>query len=327
MKILYAVQATGNGHLSRCMEFYPYLSRYADVDVLTSGSQGDLNLPFEVRYQKHGLSYIFGKRGGIDYLRTALSLRPIRFVWDLFRLNLKQYDLVINDFEPITAWACRFSGMDCRALSHQAAFRGKAVPRPDHKSWFGEFVFRHFAPAKSHIGIHYQRYEENIYTPVIRDEIRHLQTENRGHIVVYLPSFSAEELVPHFHQIPGRRWIIFSKHTIMPMESRNVTVFPVGVPEWAEYLATADATIIGGGFTATSEMLYLGKKMLVIPMPDQYEQRCNAVALKKMGIHIVEKIDAQFVGKLQHWLDEVEPVHIPYENVSAQIVDRILSRK
>jgi UDP:flavonoid glycosyltransferase YjiC (YdhE family) len=49
MKILYAVQGTGNGHLSRAMDIVPLLRKKAEVDVLVSGIQGDLKLPFEVK--------------------------------------------------------------------------------------------------------------------------------------------------------------------------------------------------------------------------------------------------------------------------------------
>ncbi|RYY68461.1 MAG: glycosyl transferase, partial [Chitinophagaceae bacterium] len=37
MKILYALQATGNGHISRASEILPILETMADVDVLLSG--------------------------------------------------------------------------------------------------------------------------------------------------------------------------------------------------------------------------------------------------------------------------------------------------
>ena len=36
MKILYAIQSTGNGHLGRAMEILPTLKRNADVDILVS---------------------------------------------------------------------------------------------------------------------------------------------------------------------------------------------------------------------------------------------------------------------------------------------------
>ncbi|MBN2813127.1 MAG: hypothetical protein JXQ80_03560, partial [Bacteroidales bacterium] len=66
MKILYAVQGTGNGHLSRAMEVIPLLQKRCETDILVSGYQTNLDLPFEVKYRLNGLSFIFGKKGGID---------------------------------------------------------------------------------------------------------------------------------------------------------------------------------------------------------------------------------------------------------------------
>jgi len=43
MKIFYAVQATGNGHISRAMQLLPYLRRYGNVDIFLSGSNSQLN--------------------------------------------------------------------------------------------------------------------------------------------------------------------------------------------------------------------------------------------------------------------------------------------
>ena len=41
MKILYAIQGTGNGHLSRSMDIVPLLKKMGEVDVLVSGTQGE----------------------------------------------------------------------------------------------------------------------------------------------------------------------------------------------------------------------------------------------------------------------------------------------
>ena len=43
MKVLYAVQATGNGHISRAQVLVPILKKFAHVDVLVSGTSADLN--------------------------------------------------------------------------------------------------------------------------------------------------------------------------------------------------------------------------------------------------------------------------------------------
>jgi len=34
-KIFYAVQATGNGHVSRAQQLYPYLKQFGEVDFLS----------------------------------------------------------------------------------------------------------------------------------------------------------------------------------------------------------------------------------------------------------------------------------------------------
>ena len=62
MKILYAFQGTGNGHASRAIEIIPYLQQKGQVDVLISGYQCQLKLPFDVKYKYYGLSFIFGKK-------------------------------------------------------------------------------------------------------------------------------------------------------------------------------------------------------------------------------------------------------------------------
>lgn len=45
---MYAIQGTGNGHLSRAMD-NPLPYEHADVHILVSGIQGDLVLPYQLR--------------------------------------------------------------------------------------------------------------------------------------------------------------------------------------------------------------------------------------------------------------------------------------
>ncbi|MGC4057862.1 MAG: hypothetical protein QM743_07040 [Chitinophagaceae bacterium] len=85
MRILYAIQGTGNGHLARSLDIYPALRQYGEVDVLVSGIQTEMQLPFPVKYRFYGLSFIFGKHGGIDKWETAKRMKPLRLIgisWD-----------------------------------------------------------------------------------------------------------------------------------------------------------------------------------------------------------------------------------------------------
>jgi len=62
MKLLYAIQGTGNGHISRAIELAPYLMKEADIDFLISGKANELDFPYPVKYKFHGLYFIFGNR-------------------------------------------------------------------------------------------------------------------------------------------------------------------------------------------------------------------------------------------------------------------------
>ena len=74
LKILYAIQGTGNGHVSRARDFIPYLQQHFELDILISGTQVDVALPQQITYRKKGASFIFGKNGGVDYWKTINSL-------------------------------------------------------------------------------------------------------------------------------------------------------------------------------------------------------------------------------------------------------------
>ena len=51
MKILYAIQTTGNGHLARAQSIIPKLREKGDIDIITSRPKNDFLL--EVKPLKH----------------------------------------------------------------------------------------------------------------------------------------------------------------------------------------------------------------------------------------------------------------------------------
>ncbi len=100
MKILYAIQGTGNGHLSRGRDIVPVLRNFAEVDILISGTQAGIALPYPVKFQMKGLGFIFGKRGGVDLWETFVMNNIIGIIREVKKIPVENYDLVINDFEP-----------------------------------------------------------------------------------------------------------------------------------------------------------------------------------------------------------------------------------
>jgi hypothetical protein len=80
------------------------------------------------------LCNIPGSKGGINFKKTFLKLRIFRFLIDVARLPVKKYNMVLCDFEPVAAWACRLKGRKCIGLSHQNAVLHPNAPNPAEKN-------------------------------------------------------------------------------------------------------------------------------------------------------------------------------------------------
>ncbi len=326
MKILYAIQGTGNGHISRAREIVPLLKKYGDLDLLVSGSQADVSLADALTYKFHGFSYVFGKKGGIDYWKTLRTMKILQFWKDMQAVPLKNYDLIINDFEPITAWACKLQNIKSVSLSHQASFLSPLTPRPAKKKKFAELILKYYAPTTHHIGFHFKRYDNFIFTPVIREEIRNLKPQNHGYYTVYLPAVDDRLIVKYLHQLPDVQWQVFSKTHVSSFQYKNVLVQKIDNHVFKKSLKNCAGLFTGGGFESPAEALYLGKKLLLMPMKNQFEQTCNAAAAEALGVPLIKKIDDNLVPFLKQWVNTAQQIQIDFPNQTAEIIDEMIKK-
>ncbi|MDW7694648.1 glycosyltransferase family protein [Flammeovirgaceae bacterium SG7u.111] len=325
MRILYAIQGTGNGHLSRARDIVPILQKKGELDLLVSGYQADVDLPFEVKYRCNGLSFIFGKSGGVDLLKTVTSVSPITLYGEIKEIPVEKYDLVINDFEPVSAWACKLKNIPCISLSHQCALFSPKTPKPQKFDPVGKAILSNYAPTTANYGFHFDTFDKQIYTPVIRQQIRELHPENKGHYTVYLPSYRDQTLVEKLGKFPAAKWEVFSKHNKKPLETGNVSIRPVNNDGFIKSMTTSMGVLCGAGFETPAEALFLEKKLMVIPMKNQYEQHCNAAALEQMGVPVLQSL-AGVDGKIEEWLETSEGVRVNYPDITEQIIDELLQK-
>ena len=325
MRILYAIQGTGNGHISRAREIVPLLHQYGELDLLISGTQADVSLIENVKYELHGFSFIFGKKGGVNHYETWRSMNLPRFIRDMNKLPLEDYNLIINDFEPVTAWACKRKGLESVGLSHQASFQSRNVPKPKSIDW-AQLVLKYYAPATQYVGFHFEKYDHFINTPVIRSQIRNLRVSDDGHYTVYLPAIDDKFLIPMLHQLPEVKWQVFSKHATFDYTSRNVEVHLIDNEKYNASLASCSGLLTGGGFEGPAEALFLGKKLLVVPMKFQYEQQCNAFALKQFGIPVIWGSNKNWLPVLKEWVQSGHAGQVDYPDETAMVIDRLVKQ-
>jgi uncharacterized protein (TIGR00661 family) len=325
MKILYAIQGTGNGHISRAREIVPLLQQHGEVDLLISGTQADVKLSQDIKFQLHGFSFIFGKKGGVNHYETWKSMNLPRFIGDMRKLPLKDYNLILNDFEPVTAWACKLKNVESVGLSHQASFQSPKVPKAKSVDW-AQLVMKYYAPSTHYVGFHFKAYDDFIHTPVIRSEIRNLKTNNLGHYTVYLPAIDDLLLLPVLKQIPQVNWQVFSKHSKLSFTDANVSVCPVNNEQFNASLASCAGLLTGGGFEGPSEALFLGKKLLVVPMKFQYEQQCNAFALEQLGLPVIWGHEKNWLPILQKWVSDPQEYQFDFPDETAEVIDKVVKQ-
>ena len=324
MKILYGIQGTGNGHLTRSIEIISHLRLYADVDVLISGEQYDLPLPFVPEYRLKGLYFVFGKNGGIDLIETYKRIKTFRFLKEIRDFPVEKYDLVISDFEPVSCWAARKKNVRCIGLSNQAATMHPLAPKPKSFDPLGKMILEYYAPVVEEYGFHFKSLSDSIFTPVIRKEVRDLEISNGDHYTVYLPSYNDEKIIKHLERFKNIQWEVFSKHCKKALRQKHISIRPIENNKFLKSIASAKGVVCNAGFGTTSEALFLGKKLMVIPMKNQYEQQCNAAMLKSMGVSVMKSLKRKHIEKLEHWLKSGKPIHIDYPNRTEEIVNRIL---
>lgn len=325
MKILYAIQGTGNGHIARAEDIIPVLQQYGDLDLFVSGAQADIKLPYPVKYKSKGLSFYFGKHGGVDLMRTFKRNSSKDVYQEIKKFPVEKYDLVINDFEPISAWACRRKEVPCIALSHQSALLSKNSPRPKNYDLVGDWILKNYAPADAAVGFHFSTFDKNIFTPVIRRRVREAGIKDKGHYTVYLPAYDDKKLVPLLSKLSKVKWHIFSKHAKKPYHVGRLSVYPVNNEDFTISMATSSGVLCGAGFETPAEALFLEKKLMVVPMKGQYEQHFNAAALKQMDVPVLKKVKKKNLNKIEEWIETTSRVKVQYNDVAAEAVAQAIA--
>jgi uncharacterized protein (TIGR00661 family) len=326
MKILYALQGTGNGHISRASDILPILQNYGKVDVAVSGNQNEIQTGFTIKYHRKGLGFVFGKRGGIAMWPSIGQASLSRLAYEVYQFPVNDYDLVINDFEPVTAWACQFRKVPCIALGHQAALSMNDVPLAKVNDPLGKLIIQRYAPAHASVGFHFDTYNKDVFTPVIRNGIRNQRAETGSHYAVYLPAYDAFYVASLLAQIREVKWQIFSKRNMNARINPSVTIEPIHAGNFARSLASSAGVLCGAGFETPAESLFLHKKLLVVPMTGQYEQQCNANALELMGVPVIPKLTVQSLSKLAAWVASDKLVRVQWHDTTALSIERVFDK-
>lgn len=299
-----------------------FANRGVEVDYVFSGREPEkfFNMePFGDYRCFRGMTLCWSD-GRIDNLKTMLNNNLLSVMADIKQLDVDAYDLVITDFEPITAWAARLKNKASLGISHQYAFKSPQVPTAGH-SLAGNMVLKHFAPAARALGFHWHHFNSPILPPLIGPMSYSLSSE-AGKVVVYLP-FEDRDRVVDFLGANQHAEFYYYCDVDAPSDEANIHLRPFGRESFQKDLASCEGVIANAGFGLLSESIQAGKKLLVKPLSGQMEQLSNAAAIEELEIgEVMSEFDQ---AQLQAWLDDESPSPCPYPDVADAIVQWIQS--
>ncbi|GAB6140091.1 glycosyltransferase family protein [Methylosoma difficile] len=322
MRIFYGVQGTGNGHITRARVMAKELKAAGiDVTYQFTGRPAEKYFDMEVfgDYQvRTGLTFS-SKNGQVSYFKTALQSKPIAFINDIKTLDFSSYDLVISDFEPVTAWAAKLKGKKVLGIGHQYAFNHD-IPKSGADP-IAALIMRNFAPADVSVGLHWHHFGQAILPPIIETP---QMPENVIHnkIVVYLPFENPHDVIKLLSPFTRFLFEIYSPEVVASTVP-HIQCHPLSLEGFKRDLHSCAGIISNAGFELIGEALQLGKKILLKPLHAQMEQISNAAALQQLGYgHVMHDMDA---AAIEHWLHERHATHITYPNTAQAVVQWIMA--
>ncbi|NTU96256.1 MAG: hypothetical protein HGA62_00380 [Chlorobiaceae bacterium] len=302
MRILFGVQGTGNGHISRSRELVRRLREDGhDISVIISGRKEselkeiEVFSPFRVLKGMTLVTY----KGRMNYIETMFQLDLMRLMSDVLLLDTSGIDLVITDFEPVTSMVARMRNIPSMGFGHQYAFKYD-IPIA-RGNVFEKYTLLNFAPARYNAGLHWSHFDQPIFPPVIPASLydRAILPRVEGKILVYLPFEEVEDVTEFIAPFSGFDFFIYGKVTVAGDEG-HMHYRTYSREGFLADLMESDGVVCNAGFELPGETLHLGKKLLLRPLDGQIEQESNALAMARLGFGMVmHALDREVLGE---WL-------------------------
>ena len=302
-RIVYALSGQGRGHTSRVMAVSDELRARGHEIVFCCGgiardileAQGETVIPVPTLRQiidgneiqilqtiRRNWEYVVHCDGIVTALTDALTgIAP---------------DLVITDFEAFSHRAADRLDIPVISFNHQQIVTETRYSLPlryrvDAAITSG--VIRLIAPTRPRLVLITSFFfpplkhpsNARLVPPIIRPRVQSLTPTRGDHILVYYNSTDGAEHVLQTLREVDSPFVVYNFEA--PLDAgryENVVFKKPCLEEFMEDLASSRSVISTAGFTLTSEALFLGKPLLVVPNRGIFEQTMNALFLQRTGL-------------------------------------------
>ena len=326
-RIFYSMSGEGRGHATRVKTVVEWLRGEHQVTLFAPGDAYELlqraYAGSEVAVRRlAGLHFHYDERRRIDTVATVRGgwtyLRRLGTRVDSLRqaLERERPDLVITDFEPILPRAARAERVPVVSLNHQhflavSDFRGlplrlrawagvvarllPAVVSGQSATIVSSFYFpplkRRFRASVAQVGV------------LLRPTVLAARPSDGGHLVAYLRKVVAPQVLTALVEC-GEEVRVYGLGE-RPREGK-VEFRAISEERFIADLAAARALVTTAGNQLVGEALHLGKPVLAMPEPGNWEQYINAhfLAAEGGGAWVdMEAISAARIGAFLARLD------------------------
>ncbi|UCG38553.1 MAG: hypothetical protein JSV00_10350 [bacterium] len=283
------------------------------------------------------------KDNRVSMWRTARdnSLALVRGHRQYFRLRDRtipdfQPDLIITDFEPMTAHIARHLKIPLITLDNQHLIRNVRIPCPPHlhlNMLLAKMIIHTVIPKPdlSLVLTYYFGEVKNdrtvLFPPIINEEVLDLSPSEGDSVLVYLLN-GYERFMNSLRSIPRQQFIIYGLDR--NGTEGNLVFRPYGRENFLADLAASRAVIATAGFTLISEAVHLGKPYLGIPYKHQFEQEINAHLLKMLGYGESSQDASRedildFLDRLPRFRDRLKTRQTKYSNGLFASLDKAIA--
>jgi uncharacterized protein (TIGR00661 family) len=254
----------------------------------------------------------------MNILFGVLNLHLLEYLNDARSFDASGYDLVITDFEPVSARIAKLKALPSIGIGHQYAFPYD-IPMTDTTP-LSLFIMRNFASARYSIGLHWHHFNQPILPPIVPRMNYAGSDVIERKILVYLPFEELDDIESLLIPFANHDFYIYHQD-VTPHKVGNLFLRPYSREGFLKDLIESSGVITNAGFELASEALHLGKRLLVKPLCGQMEQASNALAIDILKVGMtMKKLDGNIVSK---FLKSNAPEPMDYPDVAAMIAEWI----
>lgn len=329
LKILYGIQGVGNGHIARGRVLAPKLKALgADVTCLFSGRDRD-ELPKDSCFNPFkaysGIGMVT-ENGKVNNLKTVFNTKAKNLPGELTHITLtlrlpsqNLYDVLITDYEPLLAHAARLSKRPAIGVGNMYAFihdiPGMKKLDPMRA------VINGYAPAKYNLPLHWDHFGRPILPPMVNVP-QAAEIINPRKIVVYMNFEKLDDLKKLFVRFKDYDFYIYSSQVKNDIDEGNLKLRRISYDGFRADLADCAGAVANAGFELTSELLGMGKKIMVKPVEGQPEQKSNGRVLEHLGYgSAMISLDEKAV---KQWLKRDTAMRLQWPDVGTAIAQWIV---